>query len=120
GLYSAFGLQRLAMQLGARAKRNHEAFACVAISAEPDRHPLSERLVEMETVTEFADVAHVLRDQSRKSDVVARVGPERFAILAPDTKGDAVPLMVQRLQRELDKASRDLRLPTHVRLRAGY
>src|SRR6184192_4207988 len=35
GLYTQFGMSQVAEQLGARAQRNHEAFACVTFSPQP-------------------------------------------------------------------------------------
>jgi len=104
GLYTPFGLQQVALTLGAGAARKHQAFACVAFS--PDRR--------------FADVASVFRAQSRRSDVVGRMGESRLAILAPDTDAPGARLLVARLQRELDKAATEHTIPYPVRLRAGY
>lgn len=100
GLYSTHGLKHLARQLGARAARNHEAFACIAVTAEsapgesPSGRPVSAALSYM---------ADVCRAQSRKSDVVGYVGDSRFAILAPATDGAGVRRFVDRLQEALDR-----------------
>jgi GGDEF domain-containing protein len=68
----------------------------------------------------FADVAHVMRDQSRKSDVLAQTGEFRFAILAPDTDDAGARLLVARMQRELDHATKMTSLGGAFDLRAGY
>ena len=68
----------------------------------------------------FADVAHVFREQSRQSDVVGHVGDSRLAILAPDTDAEGARLLVARLQRELDSASKNKLISGEVRLRVGY
>ena len=70
--------------------------------------------------TGLADVAHVFREQSRQSDVVGHVGDSRFAILAPDTDAAGARLLVARLQRELDKATKNKSIAGQVRLRAGF
>jgi DNA-binding response OmpR family regulator len=120
GLYTTFGLHHLAEQLGARAQRNHEAFACLAFS--PQREPLEsgQRLTAEDETGAFDDVAQMVLEQSRKSDVVAKTGDSRLAILAPDTDAAGARLLVARLQRELDAASRNTAIPRSVRLRAGY
>jgi GGDEF domain-containing protein len=62
---------------------------------------------------------HILREQARKSDVVAKTGETQLALLAPDTDAAGARLLVARLQREIDAASKN----THsgsFRLRAGY
>jgi GGDEF domain-containing protein len=73
-----------------------------------------------ESLVGFADVAHVFREQSRQSDVVGHVGDLRLAILAPDTDAAGARLLVARLQRELDHASKKKTIAGQVRLRVGY
>lgn len=122
GLYTTFGLQHLAEQLGARAVRNHEAFACLAFS--PDGRPAESgrRSTDEDESGAFDDIAHVVMDQRRKSDVIAKTGEMRLAILAPDTDAAGARLLVARLQRELDASTKNAagRAPGSTRLRAGY
>jgi len=65
-------------------------------------------------------VVQVVREQARKSDVVAKTGESRLAILAPDTDAAGARLLVARLQRELDSATKNTTTPGSMRLRAGY
>jgi len=120
GLYTSFGLRQLAGKLGARALRKHEPFACVAVAAQVHDREVGSSMLWKESAAGFADVAHVFREQSRQSDVVGHVGDSRFAILAPDTDAAGARLLVARLQRELDKASKNKSIGGDVRLRAGY
>jgi GGDEF domain-containing protein len=120
GLYTAFGLRQLAGKLGARALRKHEAFACVAFAPQVHDREVGSSTLWKESAAGFADVAHVFREQSRQSDVVGHVGESRFAILAPDTDAAGARLLVARLQRELEKASKNKTIGGQVRLRAGY
>ncbi len=120
GLYTSFGLRQLAGKLGARALRNHEAFACVAFAPQVHDREVGSSTLWKESLAGFADVAHVFREQSRQSDVVGHVGELRLAILAPDTDAAGARLMVARLQRELDQASKNKTIGGKVRLRAGY
>ena len=119
GIYTPFGLHQMAEQLEARALRNHEPIACLAFSPlasgfEPGQARSSE---EMES---FTDLAHLIREQARKSDVVAKTGESQLSLLAPDTDAAGARLMVERLQRELDAASKKSARPGSFRLRAGY
>ena len=68
----------------------------------------------------FADVANLVREQARKSDIVAKTGDTQLSVLAPDTDAAGARLLVARLQRELEATSGKRRLGTPVRLRAGY
>ncbi|HEV7389728.1 MAG TPA: response regulator [Gemmatimonadaceae bacterium] len=120
GLYTSFGLRQLAGKLGSRALRNHEAFACVAFAPQVQDREIGSSMLWKESASGFADVAHVLREQSRQSDVVGHVGEMRLAILAPDTDAAGARLLVARLQRELDRATQNKTIAGQVRLRAGY
>ena len=120
GLYTSFGLRQLAGKLGAQALRKHEPFACVAVAAQVQDREVGSSMLWKESAAGFADVAHVFREQSRQSDVVGHVGDSRFAILAPDTDANGARLLVARLQRELDKATRNKTIAGEIRLRAGY
>jgi DNA-binding response OmpR family regulator len=117
GLYTPLGLNQLAEQLEARALRNHEAFACLAFSSPPSS---SDRRQTDEDSESFADVVHVVREQARKSDVIAKTGKTQIAILAPDTDAAGARLLVARLQRELDAASKNTSSSGSFRLLAGY
>jgi PleD family two-component response regulator len=102
GLYSVHGLQQWAEQLGARASRKHEPFACVAVTSSP----IDDGAVNGKPAsTELTYMADVCRAQSRKSDVVGYVGESRFAILAPDTDEAGARQFVDRLQRAVSKTS---------------
>jgi len=120
GLYTTFGLHHLAEQLGARALRNHEAFACLAFSPQQDPLESGRRRSTDDENGAFDDVVQVVREQARKSDVVAKTGESRLAILAPDTDAAGARLLVARLQRELDSATKNTTTPGSMRLRAGY
>src|SRR5437868_12336779 len=103
GLYTTFGLHHLAEQLEARAVRKHEAFACLAFSPESSETGGALRSDD----GSFAEVAHVVREQARRSDIVAKTGDSQLSILAPDTDAAGARLLVARLQRELDAASKN-------------
>jgi PleD family two-component response regulator len=120
GLYTSFGLRQLAGKLGARALRKHEPFACVAFAPQVQDREVGSSMLWKEDPIGFADVAHVFREQSRQSDVVGHVGDSRLAILAPDTDAEGAKLLVARLQRELNHATKNKTIAGQVRLRAGY
>ena len=119
GIYTPFGLHQMAEQLEARALRNHEPIACLAFSSLPTGFETGQPRTS-EELESFADLAHLVREQARKSDVVAKTGESQLALLAPDTDAAGARLMVERLQRELDAASKSSARPGPFRLRAGY
>jgi DNA-binding response OmpR family regulator len=119
GLYTPFGLHHLAAQLEARAVRNHEPFACLAFSPQPaDGAENQGRKGEEDGA--FADVAHLVREQARRSDVVAKTGESQLSLLAPDTDAAGARLLVARLQKELSADARKSKLGGAVKLRVGY
>lgn len=119
GLYTPFGLHHLAEQLEARAVRKHEAFACLAFSPQPASDG-PDKSTKVDADGAFADVAHLVREQARKSDVVAKTGASQLSILAPDTDAAGARRLVARLQSELNAASRNTKFGGSVTLRAGY
>lgn len=120
GLYTQFGLHQVAEQLGARAARKHEAFACVAVSPDESGFATTGEVAARGKGSEFAEVANLFRAQARKSDIVGHMGGSRLAILAPDTDGPAARRLVERLQKELDAATENSHTLGRLRLRAGY
>ena len=108
-----------AAQLEARARRNHEAIACLALSPLPAGVE-SSKPRSSEELESFADFAHVVREQARKSDVVVKTGESQLALLAPDTDAAGARLLVARLRRELEAASKNSARPGSLRLRTGY
>jgi DNA-binding response OmpR family regulator len=116
GLYTTFGLHHLAEQLEARAVRKHEAFACLAFAPEATAGESARQADD----GAFAEVAHVVREQARRSDIVAKTGDSQLSILAPDTDAAGARLLVARLQRELDLASRNTGIARSFKLRAGF
>ena len=117
GLYNDRGLQHWAAQLGARALRNHEPFACIAVTPTSSS---SATLAGKPVSATLNLVADVCRAQSRKSDVVGYVGSGRFAILAPDTDDVGARGLIGRLQRALHRESGDAATEVEASLHAGF
>lgn len=116
GLYSERGLHHWAAQLGARALRNHEPFACVAITPAAARSGSAGKPISA-TLSYLADVC---RTHSRKSDVPGYVGNARFAILAPDTDGDGARQFIGRLQKTIERDSGQVHTDVPDSLHAGF
>lgn len=115
GVYTTHGLRQWAEQLGARAARNHESLACLAVSFTDDDDSVRGRSRQADMLA----VADLCLAESRKSDVVAYVGENRFAILAPDTDGDGARGFAARLQRAVEDGTAKAHRPPRP-LRAGF
>ena len=118
GLYSAFGLRHWAESLGARAARNHEPFACVAVSSLGSS---TDARTSKPSSAQLNYLADVCRAQARKSDVIGYVGESRFAILAPDTDAPGARRLVNRLQDALGETDKPADVAgRHPALTAGF
>lgn len=104
GTYSAHGLERWAETLGSLARRQREAFACVAVQPSAGHGPdHTNRSADAEFQRRLANLCQT---NSRSSDVVGHLGGARFAILAPDTDNTGVMGLVNRIQNAL-RVSKD-------------
>jgi diguanylate cyclase (GGDEF)-like protein len=116
GLYNRHGLARRARELNSQAFRDHAALACVAFSLDIGDAAADEAL----TAAVVARCAQALSTRSRLSDVIGRLGPREFAVLAPATGPDgAVKLAHRMLQWVTTALAADPQAPP-VRVRAGY
>ena len=116
GLYSARGLRHWAAQLGARASRNHEPFACVVVTSNNPADSTGGKPVS----AALSYMAELCRSKSRKSDVVGYVGESRFAILAPDTDEAGARQFVGRLQDALEQSLPSAQPDVEKSLHAGF
>ena len=116
GLYNRHGLARRARELNAQAFRDHSAIACVAFALNvPDGSIDDARMAAL-----LSHCAQALRNRSRMSDVIGRLGPREFAVLAPATGPDGAVQLAQRLARAVTSMlAADPAAPA-VTLRAGY
>jgi diguanylate cyclase (GGDEF)-like protein len=117
GLYNRNGFDHRLREVGAEAKRSHQPVACVVFVAEA---PALESAVDaVEAVAKR--VAEFFRISGRTADVVARLGPLRFAVLAPATAGEGAVKLVDRVGNAIT-ATTAVDSPEHagITLRAGY
>jgi diguanylate cyclase (GGDEF)-like protein len=101
GLYNRQGLARRARELGSEAVRNHRALACVVLALDLDAAGLA--------AGEGADGVlgrgvHTLQATARRSDVMGRLGPTEFAVLAPGTDASGARRLAERLASSLQVA----------------
>jgi PleD family two-component response regulator len=93
GLYNRFGFDRRLREVGAEAQRSHQPVACVVFLA--DAPALESAVAAVEEVAK--SVAEFFKVSGRTADVVARLGPLRFAVLAPATSGEGAAKLVDRV-----------------------
>jgi len=94
GLYNRLGLARRARELGSQAFREHTALACVVIvfDLEPGRLTANE-----DAESTLSRGVTELRSAARRSDILGRLGPAEFAVLAPGTNASGARRLAERL-----------------------
>ena len=93
GLYSWEGVTRRLREVAALAERFDRPLACVVFA------PEGEADIDEATERRFLSLmAEELRGVTRRSDVLGRIGPREFAILAPDTSEEGARVLAERLR----------------------
>jgi PleD family two-component response regulator len=100
GLYNRQGLARRARELGSQAFRQHGALACVVLALDADPGDPT-RIISAPAV---ARGAQALKAAARLSDVIGRLTPAEFAVLAPDTDAAGARRLAERLGPRVDAA----------------
>ena len=109
-------MARRVVELGSQAFRQRAALACVVFAI--DLEPVA-------TAGETAAAAivrcvQVLKSAGRVSDVLGRLGPAEFAVLAPATDGAGATKLAERLVAAIQSTTERAQPTTPLRVRAGY
>jgi len=125
GLYNRQGLARRARELGSQAFREHGALACVVIALDVDAStPPSEGAGHI-----VVRCVHALKSSARLSDVVGRLSPTEFAVLAPGTDAAGARRLAERLASTVQASAGGVPgpaadsaapAPPPMRVRCGY
>jgi two-component system, cell cycle response regulator len=110
GFYSWRGIEHRVRELGAAAERFGRPLACIVLatgSGDPEQEP--------EATGAATAIANLLRATIRRSDVLARIGPQEFVLVAPDTSSEGAQTLVERLRRR----SGDVAAEPQLRFRTG-
>jgi two-component system, cell cycle response regulator len=106
GLYSWHGIAQRVRELGAAAERFGRPLACIVFTSGPEED--AEAGDEAgDSALDVAVVADLLRSTTRKSDVLARIGPKEFAVVTPDTTPAGARRLVERLREQSIAGSPD-------------
>ena len=98
-LYNVRGVLRRIYEEASEAKRHHRPLACLvaALETQDGSAMLQEELSESARAT-----AIVLRRTGRASDVIGRLGPNEFVVIAPGTDAEGALRLAQRLTQAAD------------------
>lgn len=84
GLYTWEGIVRRVQELGAAAARFRRPLACLVITS-------------VDEASDAQAVAQLLREVTRRSDVIGRAGSGEFIVVAPDTAPDGARILAERV-----------------------
>lgn len=91
GFYSWDGIVRRIRELGAAAERFGRPLACIVFASQEEARELTDSF-------EVSELADLLRGATRRSDVLARIGPREFAVVAPDTTPEGARILATRIR----------------------
>jgi len=118
GLYNRQGMARRVQEMGSYAFREHGSLACVvlALDLEPDATTAGDT-----AAAAILKSVQALKSASRLSDVLGRLGPTEFAVIAPSTDAPGALQLSERLVRAIreNATAGAQRLPVR-QVRVGY
>lgn len=118
GLYNRQGMARRVQELGSQAFREHGSLACVvlALDLEPDAVASGD-----EAAATILKSVQAMKRAGRLSDVLGRLGPTEFAVIAPATDPSGALQLAERLARAIRETATaaGARLPLR-QVRVGY
>jgi diguanylate cyclase (GGDEF)-like protein len=100
GLYTREGLQTLGSRCQEEARRTGESMVLICALFE-NLNTLRDGFGPGAADHALRDVARLLADSCRRSDLVARLGRAQFAVLAVDATAPSAPVMLQRLEKHV-------------------
>ena len=118
GLPNRRGLEAAYARAFASHQRNGRPFAL--IMADLDRFKeLNDHRGHSAGDVALAEVAEVLRREVREVDTAARIGGDEFAVLLPETDGDAAARIARRVEDAIDAHARAAGWPAGISLGVG-
>ena len=106
GLFNRRGFLIVAQELFSLAKRRKENLAIFMIDIDHFKK-INDKYGHQRGDTVLKGVAKSLKGAVRKSDVLCRYGGEEFVILFPNILTPAVPLMAEKIRKEVEKSRPD-------------
>lgn len=104
GLSNRRGFQFLAYQQIKLANRTKKGLVLIFLDLDNMKW-INDTLGHKAGDRALRETADVLRDTMRKSDIVARIGGDEFVVLAIEAQADSETIMLDRLERNLDKVN---------------
>ena len=118
GLYNRQGMARRIQELGSYAFREHGSLACVVLALDLDSDAAASGDAAAAAILKSVQA---IKAASRLSDVIGRLGPTEFAVIAPSTDPSGALHLAERMVRAIRESSTasGQRLPVR-QVRVGY
>lgn len=118
GLYNRRGMARRVRELGSQAFREHGALACIVLAL--DLEPEAAASGDAAAAAILTSV-EALKTTGRLSDVLGRLGPTEFAVIAPSTGPAGAVRLAERLMQSIKaKGVRQVRVGYEAASNVGY
>jgi diguanylate cyclase (GGDEF)-like protein len=117
-LYNRRGFSDLGEQYLKLARRTSRAVALVCLGLDRFK-TINESLGHHVGDRVLLRVAEILRATFRRSDIIARIGGDEFAVLAVEASADAGPLSLTRLRERVDEFNRASGEPFQISFSVG-
>lgn len=118
GLYNRQGFLTLAQQYVKIAHRAGSEFALVLLHLD-DLEGIRTQHGAIEADRALAELANVLRDTFRDSDIIARISDDEFVVIAVEARREAAPALSKRIQDNLALRNARLNRPYVLAARIG-
>lgn len=118
GLYNRRGFVDLGEQHMSLARRTHRGVTLVYIDLDRFK-TINDTLGHHVGDRALRKVTEVLRATFRRSDLIARMGGDEFAVLALEASGDDSKLLIRRLREQVEEFNRTTREPYQLSLSVG-
>jgi diguanylate cyclase (GGDEF)-like protein len=118
GLYNRQGMARRVQELGSYAFREHGSLACIVLALDLDPDAITDGAAAAAAILKSVQA---LKSAGRLSDVLGRLGPTEFAVIAPSTGQPGALRLAERLVRAIREttSSGGKQLPVR-QVRVGY
>ena len=118
GLYNRRGLLTLADQQLKTARRNKSSVSLIMADLDGLKR-INDTLGHQEGDTAILEIAKILKETFRQSDILARLGGDEFAALLPDGSKKAAKALTDRLQQCLRELNKDQDRPYKLSISVG-
>jgi len=117
GLYNRQGMARRVQELGSQAFREHGSLACVVLALDLDADALA---AGDGAAAAILKSVQALKSAGRLSDVLGRLGPTEFAVIAPSTGPQGALRLAERLVRAVRDGANGPESHALHHVRVGY